>query len=117
MKQQSEWFDAILAGDTSTAERLLAAGQDVDKRDRYGQTALMVAAVHGHEPLIDLLLARGPALDVTAKYGLSALMLAVINHRTEHCPEAHSRRRQHHACRHRRPRLRRPDRRRPGRGP
>jgi len=59
-------------------ERSLAAGKDINKLDKHGQTALMVAAHKGHEELVQFLIGRGAALDHTAKYRLSALMLAVI---------------------------------------
>jgi uncharacterized protein len=59
-------------------ERLLTAGADIDARDRYGQTALMLAASQGSAFVVGWLIENGAALDHTAKYGLSALMLAVI---------------------------------------
>ena len=60
------------------AERL-EAGQDIDARDRFGQTALMRSARLGQGAVVELLIRAGAELDVTAKYGLSALMLAVLN--------------------------------------
>lgn len=63
--------------------RLADAGADLDAKDRYGQTALMLAARHGRTAMVQLLLERGAARDVTAKYGLSALMLAVVNRHIE----------------------------------
>jgi uncharacterized protein len=72
------WHDAVVAGDLAAVGALLAAGADVDARDRYGQTALMLAAHHGHDAIVGALVAAGAALDVVAKYGLSALMLAVV---------------------------------------
>lgn len=77
MKQ--ELCDAAVAGDETSVARLLTAGADVDAKDRYGQTALMLAATHGHDGVVGILLAHGADTDVTAKYGLSALMLAVVN--------------------------------------
>ena len=74
-----DWRAAAIDSDGPAIERLLAAGMDVDSRDRYGQTALMLAAMHGREGVVRLLLGRGAATDVTAKFRLSALMLAVIN--------------------------------------
>ena len=75
-----DWREAAIAGGSETIARLLADGEDINKRDRYGQTALMLAAVNGRDEIVGLLLAKGAALNVTAKYGLTALMLAVINH-------------------------------------
>jgi uncharacterized protein len=77
MKQ--EWKDAVRRRSVDELQRLLNVGADVNARDEYGQTALMLAAVNGHAPLVELLVGRGADLDHTAKYGLGALMLAVVN--------------------------------------
>ena len=74
-----EWQRAVLAGDIEALERGLQAGLDVDARDRYGQTGLMLAALHGEHRIVAWLLEHGVSLDHTAKYRLSALMLAVVN--------------------------------------
>ncbi|MGD8958005.1 MAG: ankyrin repeat domain-containing protein [Chromatiaceae bacterium] len=74
-----EWRRAALEGDLAVIDGLLHEGIDIDSKDRHGQTALMLAARHGHEQVVQLLLGKEAALDVTAKYRLSALMLAVIN--------------------------------------
>ena len=50
----------------------------MNARDRYHQTALMLAAQGGHAGVVRLLVERGSDLDVAAKFSLSALMLAVI---------------------------------------
>lgn len=76
---KKEWRDAALSGDRERLEKLLADGGDVDVRDKFGQTALMLAARHGHTAAAQFLIGAGADLDVTAKYGLSATMLAVIN--------------------------------------
>lgn len=75
----ADWHEAAIAGNTEAIAGQLADGKPVDALDGYGQTALMLAARHGHEATVALLIERGADLDVTAKYGLSALMLAVIN--------------------------------------
>jgi ankyrin repeat protein len=72
------WQDAVTRGDLETVRATIEAGVDVDSRDRYGQTALMLAAHEGHDAVVEMLIARGAALDVTAKWGLSALMLAIV---------------------------------------
>ena len=77
------WRDAIVGGDVAAVQTLLSHGADVDARDRYGQTALMLAALHGHDAIVAMLLAAGAALNVAAKYGLSALMLAVVGGHAE----------------------------------
>ena len=75
------WRKAAIAGDTEALGRLLAEGLDIDGRDGYGQTAMMLAARHGRDDAVRLLLDKGADMNVTAKYGLSALMLAVVNRR------------------------------------
>lgn len=72
------WERAVLSGDHEAVRALLQSGADVNARDRYGQTALMLAAHRGHAVIVDVLIEHGADLDVTAKYSLSALMLAVI---------------------------------------
>lgn len=69
---------AAVAGDVPAVEACLSAGVDVNARDRYGQTALMLAAHRGHLDVVKALLHHGADMNVTAKYGLSALMLAIV---------------------------------------
>lgn len=78
---REDWRDAVLSDDAVEIHRLLAAKVDIDSRDKFGQTALMLASLHGRDAAVGVLLAKGADLNVTAKYGLSALMLAVINRR------------------------------------
>jgi uncharacterized protein len=75
---ESRWHRATAAGDIDAVRDVVRAGANVDARDRYGQTGLMLAAHGGHRGAVELLVPSGEALDVTAKYGLSALMLAVV---------------------------------------
>ena len=76
--QSRTWEDAARAGDVSSLERLLSAGADINTRDVQGHTALMLAALEGHERAVAFLAGRGADLNHTADYQLSALMLAVI---------------------------------------
>jgi hypothetical protein len=77
------WEDAIKRGDVQIVLDLLGRGIDADARDRYGQTALMLAAHAGHREVVETLIAHRADLNVTAKYGLNALMLALIAHGCE----------------------------------
>jgi uncharacterized protein len=79
----SLWQEAIKRGDADAVRELLNRGADVNGRDRYGQTGLMLAAHAGHRAVVETLLAHGANLNVTAKFGLSAVMLAVIAGHTE----------------------------------
>ena len=73
----------IKQGDASAVRELLRCGTDVNARDRYGQTGLMLAAHAGHREIVEMLLDHGADLNVTAKFGLSALMLAVLGGHVE----------------------------------
>lgn len=72
------WEDAVKSNDVHVVLDLLGRGADVNALDRYGQTALMLAAHAGHREAVETLIAHRARLDVTAKFGLSALMLAVV---------------------------------------
>lgn len=76
-------------GCVRVASPLLDAGADVNRRDRNGNTALIVAALTGHDRLVDLLLANGadPNLrneltDSGCAGGYAALHYAARNGRT-----------------------------------
>jgi uncharacterized protein len=72
------WEETIKRGDVQMALGLLRRGTDADARDRYGQTALMLAAHAGHHDVVETLIAHRANLNITGKFGLSALMLALI---------------------------------------
>lgn len=74
-----EWEQAARRGDAAALREQIAGGADVDALDKFGQSALMLAALGGHLEAVGALVAAGASLDVTAKFGLSATMLAVIN--------------------------------------
>jgi ankyrin repeat protein len=74
-----EWEQAVYKGDVDHIRRLLREGADINARDRYGQTALMIAARNGSATLVRYLVDQGAELDQSAKYHLTALMLAVLN--------------------------------------
>lgn len=72
------WEQAVRCADVQTVRTLLARGADIDSRDRYGQTALMLATHAGQREIVERLIAHRADLNVTAKFGLSALMLAIV---------------------------------------
>lgn len=75
-----EWERAATQGDASSLASFIATGADVDALDRFGQSALMLAAQRGHLEAVRVLIRAGADLNRTAKFGLSAAMLAVVNH-------------------------------------
>ena len=76
---KKDWERATRSGDLPCIRELLAGGQNVDERDKHGQTALMNAARSGLHDVARVLVEAGADLNVTAKYKLTALMLAIIN--------------------------------------
>jgi ankyrin repeat protein len=74
----ANWECAIRQGNIQAVKDHLRSGVDINALDRYGQTALMLAAHQGHVEIVQLLVEHGADLNVTAKYTLSALMLAVV---------------------------------------
>ena len=80
---QEEWKKAVRNGDASKIEKLVDEGAEINARDRYSQTALMLASQHGHADIVRLLVDRGADLNVKAKYNLTSLMLAIINNQDE----------------------------------
>jgi ankyrin repeat protein len=72
------WKKAITGGNAAAVGELLRGGADVDARDKFGQTGLMLAARAGHREIVEVLVQHGADLDVAAKFNLTALMLAVI---------------------------------------
>ena len=78
-----DWERAAKLGDWSALQEQIGTGADLDTLDRYGQTALMLAARGGHLESVEVLVRAGADLDVTAKFNLSATMLAVVNRHEE----------------------------------
>lgn len=75
---ETSWEDAIKSGDIRIVRDLLDRGADVNARNHYGQTALMLAAHAGYSEVVEILIAHRANLNITAKFGLNALMLAVV---------------------------------------
>ena len=57
---------AAQAGNIEAVKQHLAAGTDVNAKDKYGRTPLHAAAVGGSKEVVELLIAQGA--DVNAKY-------------------------------------------------
>ncbi|MDH3673171.1 MAG: ankyrin repeat domain-containing protein [Gammaproteobacteria bacterium] len=74
------WENTIHEGEPAHVYNLIAAGADINAKDKHGQTAIMLASRNGQTDVVQLLVDANAELNVTAKYNLSALMLAVINH-------------------------------------
>ena len=69
---QAVWHKAVIEGDVNEVNRLVSQGYDVDSRDRYGQTALMLSAAARAITRGDLTLTMAPSFTtVLAIYSLT----------------------------------------------
>src|SRR5215471_13721704 len=66
----------VRVDDFETARRLVRAGADVSKPNRYGVTPMSLASANGNAEMIALLLEAGADANVTDQTGETALMTA-----------------------------------------
>ena len=73
-------IEAASVGDTLAVRRLLSSpGSDVDVRDEFGQTPLLLAAGKGHVECVELLLAApGVLVNQAHKDGATPLYIAAV---------------------------------------
>jgi ankyrin repeat protein len=69
---------AAYYGELSNVKRLLAAGAQVNAKDKNGMTALMAASLEGHGDIVEVLLANGAEVNARTVDGETALMYASI---------------------------------------
>jgi hypothetical protein len=65
-------------GDTTRISALLDARADINSRDPYGRTALMLAIIHGRPQVVTALLARGADPNAADSTGMTPLQAAAI---------------------------------------
>ena len=71
------WKAAIYKGDAGALRVLLDKGLDVNSRDGYGRTLLMVAGFYGNSEMIKMLLDRNADISRKQKDGYTALTLSL----------------------------------------
>jgi ankyrin repeat protein len=74
---RTAWLIALLAGDISKAEALLARGANPNARGRSGKPPLFYAIEGHHADVLTWLLERGADVEQTDNFGTTALMEAV----------------------------------------
>lgn len=67
------WFDAVYVAGLPAVKKLIAAGSDIECRDRDGRTPLMNACFEGHAEIISLLLKNGADVNAADNAGWTAL--------------------------------------------
>lgn len=73
-----QMFDLARAGDGDRLVRYVDAGVPVNLTDAAGNTLVMLAAYHGHAPVVTALAARGADVDRLNDHGQSPLAGAVF---------------------------------------
>ena len=58
----SAWERAVKDGDVEAVREFVRSDANVNARDRYGQTALMLAAHRGHREIVEILIGSGADL-------------------------------------------------------
>jgi uncharacterized protein len=74
---------AAEADDRGCIARLVRAGADLDRRDRHGRTALLIAVDHNHVEFARALIAAGAGINVQAANRDTPWLLAGAQGRTE----------------------------------
>ena len=78
-------LSASVGGNRDVALALLMAGADINAQDKDGKTALMIAIINGHQPLVELLLKRnanmGVKNEVICCHSVSRLLVVNIFNR------------------------------------
>jgi ankyrin repeat protein len=69
-------LDAAGAGDLARVKSLIAAKADVNAKDEYGLTALILASMGGHLDVVRALLAAKADVNAKSNHGGTALILA-----------------------------------------
>ena len=80
---ETDIFTASLFGDLKTIQNHIKAGTDLNQKDSYGSSALIIAATFGKTDVANALIKGGADLNVTNNEGGTALHSAAFLCRTE----------------------------------
>ncbi len=75
----TDLIDAVKAGDTASAQQMLAAGAGANSRDGESATVLMLAAHAGNLALVKVLIEGGADVNACDEQGWSPITKAVYN--------------------------------------
>ena len=62
-------WEAAEKGNTKAVKQHLAAGTDVDAKDKYGRTPLHMTPINGHKEIVELLISKGADVNVRDDLG------------------------------------------------
>ena len=66
-----------MGGDATICSQLIGAGADVNAQRKYGKTALIITAYHGHATVCSALIEAGADVHAQNKWGQTALDVAI----------------------------------------
>ena len=70
-------------GEAPNVRTFLEKGADINVKDEYDRTALMLAAYGGHTEIVKILLEAGADVNAEGKYGATALSFATAGNYVE----------------------------------
>jgi hypothetical protein len=74
---------SVKAGSIARVKQHLAAGTDVNAKDKRGRTPLHYAAANGHKEIAELLITKGADVNAKDDDGSTSLDRAIQNNQTE----------------------------------
>ncbi len=77
-KKALRWFKAAEKGSVNTIKEMIEAGFDLNKKDKDGWTALMLASLNNHRVTATALIKAGAEINVADRLGMTALMAASV---------------------------------------
>ncbi len=77
-KKALRWFKAAEKGAVKTIKEMIEAGFDLNKKDKDGWTALMLASLNNHRVTATALIKAGAEINVADRLGMTALMAASV---------------------------------------
>ena len=77
-EKNAQLSNAAKAGDVEKVGVLLQAGANIEAADRFGQTALHLAASYGHTAVVAQLIASGANKEATDRFRNTALMCCLV---------------------------------------
>ncbi|WP_417431558.1 ankyrin repeat domain-containing protein [Kiloniella sp.] len=77
-KKALRWFKAAEKGAVKTIKEMIEVGFDLNKKDKDGWTALMLASLNNHRVTATALIKAGAEINVADRLGMTALMAASV---------------------------------------
>ncbi len=76
-------LQATKDGETEIVKALIESGADVKAKNKYGETALIVAAAWGHSEIVQIFLRAGADVNAQGEDGDTAMLKAITEGHTE----------------------------------